>query len=142
MNHWKLDLQTQKMYKAKLKKSGNFGTMVQIFHFDGSSEVIFTNKGKDGLPDIIQIYDCAGHNEYMLINTIALTEKSLVIIMFRPKHYFDHKCFYQTVGCYLDMVLSKLTDAAILLVAGRWDEMKEGDFLMKRNKEGKLQEAV
>ena len=83
----------------------------------------------------IRVYDLGGHNEYTLINTICLTEKSLILLLFRSSNYLSHEdSFYQTIGCYLDMILSKTSDAAILLIAGRMDELQNDDFLIANDK--------
>ena len=84
--------------------------------------------------DEVHIFDCGGHNEYTLINTMALTPKSLIVVIFRASKYLNHTdSYYQSVGCYLDIILSKTTDAVILLVAGFYDELEEDDFLMKND---------
>lgn len=83
--------------------------------------------------DEVHIYDLGGHNEYTLLNTLSLTPKSLIIVMFRSCDYFSHEeSYHQTIGCYLDIVLSKTSDCAILIVASRYDEVEVDDnhFLM------------
>ena len=85
---------------------------------------------------LAQVSDCAGHMEYMVFNTFSITSQSLIAIAFNAKEYSTHELFYSCVGCYLDMVVSRADDAAIMLVSTHEDKLNTKD-LLNRSKEKK-----
>ena len=82
---------------------------------------------------LAKLIDSGGHVEYTLSTTFSITPKSLIMVMFNSKIYTSHMdCYNRMIGCYIDIILSRTKDVAILLVAGHADECNP--FLLENDK--------
>ena len=79
--------------------------------------------------DQAEIFDCAGQETYTVMTATSLTSNSLCIVMFNAKAYTDHSKFGPMIGTYIDIILSKTKECAIILVASHEDQLKKEDFL-------------
>merc|ERR1712126_412925 len=95
----------------------------------------------DGKPILLKITDCGGDAEYVLLTSLAITSKSLNLIMFDSSKYCGmsseethRKFFYPMVGCYIDILLSRSKNLSIVLIASHYDEsLPEHHFLKKQD---------
>lgn len=89
--------------------------------FKSADENIDTNEESDK----IYAYDCGGQGQYSLLNTISLTGKSVIAIFFHIPIYTSHEDSYQQcVGAYVDMILSRNREVAVILVASGEDQLR------------------
>ena len=101
MSHWDMEIRGNKIITSQTftttDKTSDTIKKVIVYEFLSKS----VNDDDHGEQSIqIRVYDLGGHNEYTLINTICLTEKSLILLLFRSSNYFSHEdSFYQTIGC-------------------------------------------
>lgn len=62
-------------------------------------------------PDEAHICDTGGHSEYTLMNSVSLTDKALIYLMFNSSKYFGHtESYQQMVGSYVDLIMSSTKD--------------------------------
>ena len=130
MNKWVVRLENEGLGEIRKEMENEF---VTVYQWTPSQDKLNSCDDKE---NTAQICDTGGHMEYTVFNGVSLTDKSLIIILFNAKNYFGHpESYQQMIGCYLDLITSKTSDAAILLVAGHADELNKSDFLGKNKHE-------
>ena len=97
--------------------------------FEGTTYVsAITGASKIGTknPSNIQLklYHCGGHNRYILLDDASSTRKSFFIVVFKVPDYKSYKESYdQLVGCHIESILSKDSQACIMLVGSYCDQV-------------------
>ena len=106
-------------------------------------DVLYQDIEEPSKRDKAQICDTAGHMEYTAMTGMSLTNKSLIMIMFDASKYFGHlESYQQTIGCYVDLIVSSTYEAAIILVAGHSDQLTKNSFLYSEEKKKQLFQKV